>query len=84
MRLVPLTTAGAGALTVGQGDHLQNLASVGLALGDSGTATTTVPIGSTPNVPGVGSVVVWDRTKAAQLFQAFRADVGVPDSVLTR
>jgi len=84
MRLVPLTTAGAGALTVAQGDHLQNLASVGLALGDADTATTTVPIGATPNVPGVGSVVVWDRTKAAQLFQAFRADVGVPDSVLTR
>lgn len=84
MRLFPVATSGAQALTVADGDHLPNLAGAGLALAGSDTATTTVPIGSTPTLPGVGSVVVWDRVRAAQLFQAFRADVAVPDQILSR
>jgi LCP family protein required for cell wall assembly len=84
MRLLSVATNGARALTVADGDHLTNLAGAGLALAGSDTATTTVPIGATPTLPGVGSVVVWDRTRASELFQAFRGDVAVPDGVLSR
>ncbi|WP_225978181.1 LCP family protein [Gandjariella thermophila] len=84
MRLFPLATSGARALTVSNGDHLPNLAAAGLALAGSDTATTTVPIGGTPTLSGLGSVVVWDRTRASQLFQSFRADVAVPDQILSR
>jgi LCP family protein required for cell wall assembly len=72
--------AAAGALTVDQGDHAWDMVRLGWALHGSTTALT-VPIGEFTN-SDVGSVVVWDHEKAAQLFDALAADQPVPSAVL--
>ena len=69
-----------GALTVDHGDHAWDMARLGWALHGSTTALT-VPIGEFTN-SDVGSVVVWDHEKAAQLFDALAADQPVPSGVL--
>ncbi|MGB8207465.1 MAG: LCP family protein [Mycobacterium sp.] len=72
--------AAVGALTVDHGDHAWDMARLGWALHGSTTALT-VPIGEfTGN--DVGSVVVWDHEKAAQLFDALAGDQPVPPTVL--
>ena len=65
-------------ITVDSGTHIWNLASMGLALGGGNLVTTTVPIGSTPNVSGLGAVVKWDQQKAQQFFAALHDDKAVP------
>jgi hypothetical protein len=45
------------------------------------TVALTVPIGEFTGTD-VGSVVVWDHDKAAQLFEALAADQTVPPAVL--
>ena len=72
--------AAAGAMTVDRGDHVWDLARLGWALHGSTTALT-VPIGEFTG-SGVGSVVVWDHEKAAQLFDALAGDQPVPPTVL--
>jgi LCP family protein required for cell wall assembly len=72
--------AAVGALTVDHGDHAWDMARLGWALHGSTTALT-VPIGEFTN-SDVGSVVVWDHEKAAQLFDALAADQPVPSGVL--
>jgi len=69
-----------GALTVDHGDHAWDMARLGWALHGSTTALT-VPIGQFTN-SDVGSVVVWDHEKAAQLFDALAADQPIPSGVL--
>ena len=84
-RLFPLATESVDALTVADGDHLHNLVGVAFALsgGDSGGAvTTTVPIGSTSTISGQ-SVVLWDKTKSQQFFDALRQDKPVPDNLIS-
>jgi hypothetical protein len=75
-RVVPLTSAVSSAITVDSGDHVWNLAGLGLAMrsissGDG--VTTTVPIGSTPTIGGQ-SVVQWDKNRAGALFSAIEND----------
>jgi LCP family protein required for cell wall assembly len=72
--------AAADALTVDQGDHVWDMARLGWALHGS-TVALTVPIGDVTGTD-VGSVVVWDHDKAAQLFEALAADQPVPPAVL--
>src|SRR5580693_67702 len=72
--------AAADALTVDYGDHVWDMARLGWALHGS-TVALTVPIGEFTGT-GVGSVVVWDHDKAAQLFEALAADQPVPPAVL--
>jgi LCP family protein required for cell wall assembly len=72
--------AAAAALTVDHGDHVWDIARLGWALHGSTTALT-VPIGEFTG-SDVGSVVVWDHDKAAQLFDALAADQPVPPTVL--
>ncbi|MEN3300934.1 LCP family protein [Pseudonocardia sp.] len=83
-RLVPLANAMTGTITVDDGDHIWNVASLGLALrgvsGGDGVATT-VPVGSTPNIGGQ-SVVRWDKTRASSLFGALQKDVKPPETAL--
>jgi LCP family protein required for cell wall assembly len=85
-RMFPLITDIPGAITLDEGDHLQNLPSLGFALAgaSSGTTiTTTVPFSGTKNVGGgIGSVVLWNDAKAKTLFDALRNDTAVPDSVI--
>lgn len=83
-RVVPLANAMTGTITVDDGDHLWNVASLGLALrgvsGGDGVATT-VPVGSTPNIGGQ-SVVKWDKTRASALFEAIKNDRTPPANAL--
>ena len=72
--------AAVGALTVDHGDHAWDMARLGWALHGSTTALT-VPIGEFTG-SDVGSVVVWDHEKAAQLFDALAGDQSVPPTVL--
>jgi len=72
--------AAADALTVDHGDHVWDMARLGWALHGS-TVALTVPIGEFTGTD-VGSVVVWDHDKAAQLFEALAADQTVPPAVL--
>ncbi|PRY30944.1 LCP family protein [Umezawaea tangerina] len=80
-RAFPLLFASTDAISVDDSDHLQNL--VGLAFGmGGGVDTATVPIGSTPTLDGVGSVVQWDRENALRLFGALEKDEPVPADLL--
>jgi LCP family protein required for cell wall assembly len=80
-RSIPLLFAATDATSVNSDDHLQNL--VGLASGmGGGVDNVTVPVGSTPTVPGAGSVVQWDRENALRLFGALEKDEPVPADLL--
>jgi LCP family protein required for cell wall assembly len=75
-RVVPLTSAVSAAITVDNHDHVWNLAGLGLAMRSISSGegvTTTVPVGSTPNIGGQ-SVVQWDKNRAAALFSAIEND----------
>jgi anionic cell wall polymer biosynthesis LytR-Cps2A-Psr (LCP) family protein len=81
---IPMAFGGVKALTVDDSDHLHNLVGLAFAMGGGGLVTTTAPVASTPTVPGVGSVVLWDESKASRLFDALRQDKPVPADVITR
>jgi anionic cell wall polymer biosynthesis LytR-Cps2A-Psr (LCP) family protein len=74
-RTVPLATGLSSAITVDNGDHVWNLASLGLAMrGLKDGVSTTVPVRD--------GVVNWDRQRAGALFQAISDDQRPPDSAL--
>jgi LCP family protein required for cell wall assembly len=76
--LFPLIGEVTDALTVDEGDHLHNLASLGMAMSgisDGSTVTTTVPVTS----PTAND---WDDAKAQQLFDALRGDTPIPPDVI--
>ncbi|MEN3268665.1 LCP family protein [Pseudonocardia sp.] len=74
-RMVPLATGLSSAITVNNGDHVWNLASLGLAMrGLKDGVSTTVPVRD--------GVVNWDRQRAGALFQAIADDQRPPDSAL--
>ncbi len=80
-RLVPLAQQASSALTVGDGDHLWDLAKFaqdlrGITKGDG--VTTTIPIKGGGTKPGVGEYVTWNAPRAAALFTALRQDRPVP------
>nr|WP_246228004.1 LCP family protein [Mycolicibacterium helvum] len=68
------------SLTVGNDDHVWDLAVLGWALHGSTTAIT-VPIGEFTESDS-GSVVLWDPDAADQLFGALRTDSPIPQQVL--
>ncbi len=69
------------ALTVDNGDHLQNLISLGWNLrgvSNGGVVTTAVPIkGST------GGSLLWDPTNAKALFNDLNTDAAIPANLIT-
>jgi LCP family protein required for cell wall assembly len=74
-RLVPLATGLSSAITVDDGDHLWNLAGLGLAMrGLSDGISTTVPVRD--------GVVNWDKARASALFGALAKDQAPPKSSL--
>jgi len=82
-RSVRLALSGTDAVAVDNGSHLHHLVRFlfGMrAVSRAGGVTTTVPIAGTGSVPGVGSVVRWDRPKALALFDALQHDRPVPTS----
>jgi LCP family protein required for cell wall assembly len=84
-RMIPLLADVPDAITLDEGDHLHNLPSLGFAMADASsgeTVTTTVPFSGTRSVAKIGSVVVWDDTKAKALFDALRNDTAVPANLI--
>jgi LCP family protein required for cell wall assembly len=77
---VPAGFGAAQALTVDQGTHLYQLLQVAFALRNPETGT--VPIGGSA-VLAVGDVLLWDHTKAPELFNALKNDQPVPAGLLT-
>jgi LCP family protein required for cell wall assembly len=74
-RLVPLATGLSSAITVDSGDHVWNLAQLGLAMRGVGDGiSTTVPVRD--------GVVNWDKKRSAALFGALAKDQRPPDSSL--
>ncbi|MEU5693365.1 LCP family protein [Actinosynnema sp. NPDC020468] len=78
----PLLFAGTDSITVADGDHLHHLAGMAFSMG-GGVDTVTVPVGGTPTLDGVGSVVQWDRENALRLFGALEKDEAVPADLIT-
>ena len=80
LRWYPMAHAASGAVTVGEHDHIWDLARLAWALrGD--VTTTTVPIGEFTGGDS-GSVVVWNNEVAEQLFAALKSDAPVPQDVI--
>jgi LCP family protein required for cell wall assembly len=78
LRIVPFVLAGTDSFTVGEGDHLWDMAELALALRgvtQGGGTTTTVPVkpGRRP-IAGVGSHLRMDPVQAPALFRALRED----------
>ncbi|MFV2196953.1 LCP family protein [Nocardiopsis sp. LOL_012] len=80
-RVMPLVTAGTDTFIVDDDVHLRHLATMVLAM-RGGTQTTSVPVGSTPTLDGVGSVVVWDEVRSEEMFTAIRAGEPIPESAM--
>ena len=76
----PAANGAASSLTVDKGTQLYQLIRVAFALRHP--ETTTVPIGSEPDL-AVGDVVIWDPTQPARLFDAMKNDQPVPKSLIT-
>ena len=66
LRSVPMMRAVAKLFTVGEGDHVWNLARLALGVA-GGVDTTTVPVGGFEDT-NVGNVVLWDEPRARELF----------------
>ncbi|MBM7775212.1 LCP family protein required for cell wall assembly [Actinokineospora baliensis] len=82
-RLFPLLSSAPDAVTLDEGDHLHNLPGLAFAMGaGDGLTTTTVPFSGSKSVKGVGSAILWDKTKSAKLFEALRTDAEVPADVI--
>jgi LCP family protein required for cell wall assembly len=76
--LFPVIGSVKDALTVDDGDHLWNLASLGFAMhgiSDGSTVATTVPVTD-------GSATHWSPAKSKALFDALRADTPIPPDAL--
>ncbi len=82
LRLWPMMTQTANSLQVADGDHLWNLAGLAWALRGK-MVTTTVPVGGFEVVDGWGDVLLWDRQKASEFFDALANDRPVPQGLLT-
>ncbi|MEE2036393.1 LCP family protein [Nocardiopsis sp. CT-R113] len=76
---LPLVTAGTDTFMVDEGDNLRHLATMLLAM-RGGTQTTAIPVGSTPSIDQVGSVVVWDEVRSEEMFSAMREGEPIPES----
>jgi LCP family protein required for cell wall assembly len=74
-RLVPLALDLSGSITVDSGDHVWDLARLGLAMRGIGDGiSTTVPVRD--------GVVNWDKKRSAQLFGAMAKDQTPPQGSL--
>ncbi|GAB3461759.1 hypothetical protein GCM10027570_47820 [Streptomonospora sediminis] len=80
-RSVPLVTEGTKTFVVDDGDHLTDLGGMALAMRED-PATSAVPVGSTPTLPGAGSVVLWDEARSAEMFDAMQQGKPIPESAM--
>jgi LCP family protein required for cell wall assembly len=83
---ISLLRTGTDAVAVDQAAHVWNLIRFPFAMkaiSGGGGVATTVPVAGTASVPGVGSVVQWDRERALALFEALKHDQPVDGLVDT-
>ncbi len=79
---LPFGSAAASSLSVDQGTKLYQLIQVALALRDPQTGT--VPVADANyETANAGDAVLWDRSKALQLFNDLKNDQPVPSSLLS-
>jgi LCP family protein required for cell wall assembly len=78
---LPFGSSAAGSVSVDKGTSLYDLLQVAFAL--RGPETGTVPIANANFPTSAGDAVLWDRTKALQLFNALQAGKPVPAGLLT-
>ena len=78
---VPLVLAGTDTFMVDEGDKLRHLATMLLAM-RGGTRTTAVPVGETPSLDGVGSVVLWDEARSQLMFDAMNEGEPIPEEAM--
>lgn len=84
-RLFPLASGASKTFLVNDNDHIWHLMSLALAMGDvSGGqgVTTQVPFGRFGEDSDGGSVIVWDKEKAGQMFEAINNDQPIPKELL--
>ncbi len=79
-KALPFGSSAASSISVDQGTHLYDLIKAGLAL--RGPETGTVPIASADYQTAAGDSVLWDHTKATELFNALKNDQAVPAGLL--
>ena len=79
---LPFGSAAANSISVDQGTHLYNLISVAMALRNPQTGTVPIANASYPTA-NAGDAVLWDQTKALQLFNALKNNQQVPASLLS-
>ncbi|HEX7161512.1 MAG TPA: LCP family protein [Trebonia sp.] len=78
---LPFGSSAAGSVSVDKGTSLYDLLRVAFAL--RGPETGTVPIANANYPTSAGDAVLWNRTKALQLFNALQAGKPVPAGLLT-
>ncbi|MEB3370901.1 LCP family protein [Saccharopolyspora mangrovi] len=84
-RLFPLASGASKTFLVNDSDHIWHLMSLALAMGDiSGGkgVTTQAPFGRFGEDSDGGSVIVWDKEKAGQMFDAIKNDQPIPQELL--
>jgi LCP family protein required for cell wall assembly len=86
-RSIPLAMNATSNFLVDDNDHLIDLvrmmwAMKGVSSGDG--VTTAVPVGGFGSSPAAGSYLLWDKSKAAKLFDALKNDQPVPKEVITK
>jgi len=79
---LPFGSTAASSISVDQGTHLYNLISVAMALRNPQTGTVPIANASYPTT-NAGDAVLWDQTKALQLFNALKNNQQVPASLLS-
>jgi LCP family protein required for cell wall assembly len=78
---LPFGSAAASSISVDQGTNLYDLAQAALALRNPQTGT--VPITNANYYTNAGDSVLWNRTKALELFNALKNGRTVPQSLLS-
>ncbi|WP_327143033.1 LCP family protein [Nocardia sp. NBC_01327] len=81
-RVWPLLQGTTKSLQVDKGTHVWDLALLGKALAGDPIATT-VPVGGFEDVDGSGNVLLWDKTRASQFFEALASDKPIPADLVT-
>jgi LCP family protein required for cell wall assembly len=79
-KALPFGSSAAGSISVDQGTHLYDLIKAGLGL--KNPETGTVPISDAGAETSAGSSVLWDHTKALELFNALKNNQAVPAGLL--
>jgi LCP family protein required for cell wall assembly len=79
--VVPAALGSAGAVTVDDGTHLNQLISVAFALRQP--ESTTVPIANSNLSTAAGDAVQWDSAQAGRLFHDLNTDTHVPKRLIT-